>query len=112
MNFVDEENRLSTVKTTLLVGVFDHRADIGNAGQCRVQLLEPAVGRIGDNARERRLAAPGRSVKDHRRDPICFDRATQLISDGILPGKFFEITRAHAFRQRAKHFRVAVRGSE
>ena len=55
----------------------DHLPDVLDRRGDGRELLEVRPGRVRDHARERRLAAAGRAVEDHRRDPVLRDRESQ-----------------------------------
>src|SRR5205823_271080 len=63
------------------------------------ELLEPSAGRVGDDPRERRLAAARRAVEDHRADAVRPDRQPErraLAEYLLLPDKLVQRRRPQA----------------
>ena len=72
---------------------------------------EVALGLMGDNLRERRFAHARRPPENHRGHQIALNHAAQNLSlaeQMLLSGKFIEVLRAKAFRQR----RGGIRGGQ
>ena len=68
VDLVDEEQRALAADAPLLRRV-EHLAQIGDAREHRRKRLEMHVRRLGEEPRDRGLAAAGRAPQDHRRKP-------------------------------------------
>ncbi len=74
VDLVEEEDRALSVRAEPLARARDHLAHLRDGRRHRRELLECRAGRVGDDAGQRRLAAAGRPVEDHRSDAVLLDR--------------------------------------
>ena len=86
MDLVDEKDGLLPVHAQAVFGGPDGLFHILFAGRGRVELDELGAGRVGDDPGQRRLARPGRSVKDHRPQLVRLDGPAEqaALSDDML----------------------------
>ena len=69
MDLVDQQQRRPAAGGDFVAGLFEHFADVLHAAGDRAELAEAAVGFLGQQAGERRLAGARRAVEDHRAKP-------------------------------------------
>jgi hypothetical protein len=103
MNLIDEQDRLLPRRVEPIGGSGKHAAHFGNIAFHAADPNKFCVRHLGDDARQRRLSAARRSVKNYRGQAISFNRATQKFArpkDMFLPDKFFEQARPHASGER------------
>ena len=80
MQFINEQNRLSTISGQAIGGGlqnFPHLADTGGRG---IESFETAARLLCDQFRQRRFPGAGRTVKNHGPDPIGIQHAPQQLS--------------------------------
>jgi hypothetical protein len=80
----------------------DHRTDILHPGADRAQLDELGVGVLGDESRERGLAASRRSPENHGRRLVAFDQNAKgftFSKEMILADELRKDTGPHALCQ-------------
>ena len=103
VDLVDEEDRATARREQPALGGLDLAPEVlDRAGDGR-DLHELGVRRVGDDARERRLARAGRAVQDDRRERVMLDRPAQpraLAHRLRLPHVALEGLRAHAHGER------------
>ena len=78
-------------------------ADFLDAGGDRVERLEAALGVVGDDVRERGLAAAGRAVEDQRVEAIGQEHPAEQLAGAeevLLPDELVERSRPHPRRER------------
>ena len=81
-----------------VAGFFQHLADILHAAGDRAELAKAAVGFLGQQPGERRLAGAGRAVKNHRPQPLRPQHPPQqlpLAQEVLLADKLGERPRPH-----------------
>ena len=89
--------------TTSVLGSSHHVFDFANAAHYRAEGDKFGMRAPRDQSRKRGLAATGRSPEDHRAVVVSFNGSAQGLSRAkqrLLPGKFFERARTHAFGKR------------
>ena len=99
VDLVDEEDGPLPLPFPADAGVRDELAQLGDAGRDCGEGREVGVAALGDEARQRRLAAARRSPEDQRGDVVGVDRTPQraLRSDEVLlPDELVEGARTHA----------------
>src|SRR6202035_4708194 len=92
VDLVEEEDRLALSEATLACAGED-RPNLGAASLHSAELLERGARARRDDPCERRLAAPGRAVQDHRVGPALFDRGTKrraVAEQVLLPDELVE----------------------
>ncbi len=92
-----EDGALPELAAAILRGG-DGRADVGDAGQHRVDGDEVRPRGVGDDARQRGLAGAGRPVEDHRAELVGLNRATQEAAwphDVLLADELVQRARPH-----------------
>ena len=103
VDLVDEEHRALTVRAEPLARTPDHGLHVGLARGDGRELLEDRLRARGDDARERRLARPGRAEEERGADPVLLDRAPQgrALADELgLARELAERLRAQAVGER------------
>src|SRR5918994_2715344 len=75
VDLVEEEDRAPSLASEPVPGRGNDCADVGYRGGDGRLLLESRTCNRSDDARERRLPAPGRPVKDRGGNPVLLDRA-------------------------------------
>ena len=98
MNFIHEEDGALAELAAAILGGGDGGADVGHAGQHRVDGDEVRPCGVGDDARQRGLAGAGRPVEDHRAELVGLDRAAQQPArphDVLLADELVQRARAH-----------------
>jgi len=103
VDLVEEENSPLPVRAQPLAGAREHLAHLRNRRRDRRELFEGRAGRAGDDAGQRRLAAPGRAVEDHRADAVLLDRQPErraLPQHVLLSDELVQAGRPHAERER------------
>ncbi len=99
MNLIHEQDGALAELTAPLLRGRDSRADIGHAGQHRVDGDEVGACGVGDNPRQGRLTRARRPVKDDRAQLIGLDGATQQPArpdDVFLADELVQGARPHA----------------
>ena len=99
MHLVHEQHRAPTFRKTMR-SFGQHHAHFGQAGEHRGDRLEFGVGVLGQQQRERGLAAAGRPPQDHRMRVPGFDRLAQRRArreQPTLADHIVERARAHPF---------------
>ena len=102
MHFVDEYDGASA-GAPCVFGSGHHVFDLSNAAHYRAEGDKFGMRAPRNQARERGLAAAGRSPENHRTEVVGFDGRAQRLSRAeqrLLARKFFERARTHAFGER------------
>lgn len=104
MHFVHEQHGAPALREALR-GFGQHLAHLRQPGQHGRDGTEFRIGVLGQQQRQRGLAAARRPPQDHRMHATGFDRAAQRAvrrQQALLPDHFVEGARAHALGQRAQ----------
>ena len=102
MHFVDKNNGPASGAPRVFGGGH-HVLDLANAAEHRAEGDKFGVRAARDQARERGLAAAGRSPQNHRAEIVAFDGHAQRLAGAeqrLLPGKLLERARTHPLGQR------------
>ena len=103
VDLVEEEDGPLAELFEVLAGLGEDFADLLDPGRDRVHRLEAALGVVGDDVRERRLARPRRAVEDQRREPVGQEHPAEKFAfaqEVLLPNELVERSRPHPRRQR------------
>ena len=103
VDLVDEHDRPAAGGPPDALGLGHHVADFLDARQHRAERDEPRLGRVGDDAGERRLARARRAPQDDRLEQIALDRFPQRLARReqlLLPDELVEGPRPHALGER------------
>ena len=114
MDFVDEQQRPRTARQDFLTRGVQQFAQFLDAAGHGVQSLELAAAFGGEQSRERRLPGPGRSGKNHRREPVGFEQSTQEFTGPekmLLSHEFVEPSGPHPGRERLRASQVGGLGA-
>ena len=74
VDLVEEQDRAGAVGAEAIARALKDAADVIDTRRDGRELLEGGARRLGDDARQRRLADPWRAVEDHRGRPVGLDR--------------------------------------
>ena len=102
MHFVHEDDGAASGAAGVFGGGH-HVLDFADAAEHRAEGHEFGVRAAGDQARQRGLAAAGRSPEDHRAEVIALDGYAQRLAGAeqcLLAGELLEGARAHALGER------------
>ena len=103
VDFVDEDDGAAAGGAAEPLGLGHDLADFLDAGQHGAERHE-SRGRVGDDARERRLAGAGRPPEDDRLQQVALDRLAQRLAGReqiLLADELIEGARPHPLGQRA-----------
>ena len=73
VDLVDEDDRAASGRAADALGLAHHVADFLDAGHHGAEGHEARLGRVGDDARQRRLAGAGRAPEDDRLQQVALD---------------------------------------
>ena len=103
MNFVDEQQRFLLPGGKPIGGFGQDFTQLLHAVRHRAKLPERAPGCPGQDVRQGRFARARRTVKNHRAEPIRFQKPTQQFAFAekmFLPDEFVQRLRTHPYGQR------------
>ena len=103
VNLIDEKNGATVVGIQARLGLVNHATKVLYSARHGADLDKLALGMVGDNVGQRRLARTGRPVQDHTRKHVMLNRGTQprALTDGLLLAHVLvERIGAHAHRKR------------
>ena len=76
VNLIDKKNGTAVVRIQARLGLVDHAAQVLHGACHGADLDKLALGMVGDNVGQRRLARTGRPVQNHARKHVVLDRGT------------------------------------
>ena len=113
MQFINEKNRapagVGQFGTRFLQGLAQFLDSGGNG----VDLTKLAARMLGDDVGQSRFAAAGRTVEDHRAEPIGLEQTPQQLAGAekvLLPDEFVQRPRPHACGQRLRLLEIGIMG--
>ena len=77
MNLVDKQDSATVIRIQTRLGLVDHATQVLHGARHGANLDKLALGMVGDNVGQRRLARTGRPVQNHARKHVVLDRGTQ-----------------------------------
>ena len=103
VDLVDEDDRAPAGRSRGSLGVGHHVLDLLDAGEHGAERHEPRLRRVGDDARERRLAGARRSPEDDRLQQVALDGLAQRPARReqiLLADELVERARPHPLGER------------
>ena len=76
MNLVDEQDGATVVGIQARLGLVNHATQVLHGTRDGADLDKLALGMVGDNVGQRRLARTGRPIQNHTRQNVMLNRST------------------------------------
>ena len=77
VNLIDKQNGAAVIGIQARLGLVNHAAQVLHGAPHGADLDKLALGMVGDNVGQRRLARTGRPVQNHARQHVVLNRGTQ-----------------------------------
>ena len=103
MDLIDKQNGAAVVGVQTGLSLIDYAAQVLHSARHGADLDKLALGMVGDNVGQRRLARASRAVQNHARQHVMLNRGAQprALTDGLLLAHILvERIGAHTHRKR------------